>query len=105
MGKFFNCLDHISIYVNVHFSDICAVHPCKNGGTCSYNADNGFVCTCPDYCSGRYCESCILGEITKHNICPLQLRFTPMQLIFDILVIIYFSTIPNQRQVSYNNVL
>lgn len=44
--------------MNIHLVDMneCDSNPCQNGATCE-DIIAGFVCTCPPYHSGTFCEN------------------------------------------------
>ena len=37
--------------------------PCLNGGSCTQDATNAFVCTCPADFTGNQCETSVIGKI------------------------------------------
>ena len=45
-----------TILTIVYIIDVCDAKPCKNEGTCSFDADGVYLCNCKPGYTGNDCE-------------------------------------------------
>lgn len=48
-------------------SDNCSPNPCNNGGTCQQFGSTGYVCLCPNNCSGYNCSECSNNSVSTSS--------------------------------------
>ena len=51
--------------------DPCGTFPCSNGGTCSVDADGGYICDCPPFYSGPQCQDLQSYPVVLGLIAPV----------------------------------